>query len=76
MTPSTKPVTRLTTALVRDRGLRPVVATISGGIIELRAKGLRSRYSLDIGWCYRQACLQHVAELRAQRKALRLARRH
>lgn len=75
MTPSTKPVTRLTTALVRDRGLRPVVATISGGVIELRAKGLRSRYTLDLGWCYRSAVTQHIAELRALRRAARRTKR-
>lgn len=69
-----RPVTRETAALVRDMGMRPVMATIAStsGVIELRAKGLRSRYSLDLAWCYRQAAIQHIAD---QKAAARKARR-
>jgi hypothetical protein len=72
-----RPVTRETTALVRDLGMRPVMATIASttSVIELRAKGLRSRYTLDLGWCYRQAAIQHTERLRAERRAARKARR-
>lgn len=72
-----RPVTRETTAQVRDRGLRAVMATIgsTSGVIELRAKGLRSRYTLDLGWCYRQAAMQHIARARAERRAARKAGR-
>jgi hypothetical protein len=41
MTPSTRPVTRLSSAWVRDRGMRAVVVTIAGSVIELRPKGCR-----------------------------------
>lgn len=72
-----RPVTRETTALVRDLGMRAVMATIAStsGVIELRAKGLRSRYTLDLAWCYRQAAAQHTAHLAAERRAARKARR-
>lgn len=69
MTPSTKPVTRETSAYVRDKGLRAVIATIVGGVIELRAKGLRQRETLDLGWCYQQAVRQRVAQERAEKRA-------
>jgi hypothetical protein len=65
-----RPVTRQTPALVRDLGLRPVKVTISStsAVIVLRAKGLRSRYELDVRWCYRQAVAQHAETLRAERR--------
>jgi hypothetical protein len=72
-----RPVTRETAAIVRDMGMRPVMATIAStsGVIGLRAKGLRSRYTLDLGWCYRQAAIQHIARQTAERRAARKARR-
>jgi hypothetical protein len=70
-TKSTRPVTRETSAYVRDRGLRPLIATISGGIIELRAKGLRSREVLELGACYSLAVKQRIAAEKAARKAAR-----
>jgi hypothetical protein len=71
MTPSTKPVTRLSSAYTRDRGLRPICVTITGGIIELRAKGLRSREVVDIGWLYQYAVKARVLEERLARKKAR-----
>lgn len=68
---SIKPVTRETSAYVRDKGLRPVIATISGSVITLRAKGLRSREVLDLAYCYSIAIKQRVAAERAERKALK-----
>ena len=59
-TKSHRPVTRETTALVRERGLRPVIVTVVGSVIELRAKGLRSRETLDLAWCYMTAVKQRV----------------
>jgi hypothetical protein len=70
-TPSTKPVTRETSAYVRDKGLRPIIATLTGGVVELRAKGLRSREYLDLAWCYEQAVKQRIASERAEKKAAR-----
>ncbi len=66
------PVTRETSAFVRDKGMRPVLATLSGGVLILRAKGLRSRETLDIGWCYQQAVKQRVNQERAERGAANL----
>lgn len=74
MTKPLRPVTRETAAVVRDGGMvRPVMATIgsTSGVIELRAKGLRSRYTLDLGWCYRQAVRQQVAQRRRPAKGAR-----
>jgi len=71
----TSPVTRETTAYVRDKGLRPVLVTITGGVLVLRAKGLRSRETLDLGWCYQQAVKQRVAQERAEKRATSKAKR-
>jgi hypothetical protein len=70
-TRSTKPVTRETSAYVRDRGLRPIVATLHGSVLVLRAKGLRAREVLDIASCYSIAVKQRVAAEKAERKATR-----
>jgi hypothetical protein len=65
------PVTRETSAYVRDKGLRALMATLTGGVLVMRAKGLRSREILDLGWCYSQAVKQRIAQERAERKATR-----
>jgi hypothetical protein len=65
------PVTRETSAFVRDRGARAVMVTVTGGALVLRAKGLRARYVLDLGWCYSQAVKARVVELREERRANR-----
>jgi hypothetical protein len=75
MTPSTRPVTRLSSAYVRDKGLRAVVVTIVGPIIELRAKGLRSRETLDLASCYGLAVKQRLAREKSERKAARAAKK-
>ena len=41
MTPSTRPVSRITSAYTRNRGLRPIVATLHGSMLILRCKGLQ-----------------------------------
>lgn len=70
MTPSTKPVTRLSSAFVRDNGLRQVVATIHGSVLILRAKGLRREETLDLAGCYYQAVkLRIVREKSEKRRA-------
>jgi hypothetical protein len=66
-TKSHRPVTRETSAMVRERGLRAVLVTIVGGVIELRAKGLRSRETVDVASTYYAAVKQRVAAERAQR---------
>jgi hypothetical protein len=67
------PVTRETSAYTRDRGMRPIIATLSGGVLTLRAKGLRSREMLDLAWCYSTAVKQRVAQERAEKQAERRA---
>ena len=71
MTPSTKAVTRETSAWVRDKGMRAVIATLTDSVIELRAKGLRSREYLDLAWCYEFAVKARIARERSERKAKR-----
>ena len=66
-TKSHRPVTRETSALVRDRGLRAVMVTVIGSVIELRAKGLRSRETMDLAWCYYAAVQQRVKAERAEK---------
>lgn len=70
-TPSTKPVTRETSAYVRDKNLRPVIVTVHGSLIILRAKGLRTREYVDIGALYLKAVKDRVALEKAERKAAR-----
>lgn len=74
-TKSIRPVTRESSAFVRDRGLRAVIATLHGSTIELRAKGLRSREILDLSYCYQLAVKQRVAAERAEKQALRKLRK-
>jgi hypothetical protein len=67
----TSPVTRETNAYVRDKGLRPLIVTISGGTLLLRPKGMRNREVLDIAWCYDKALKQRVNQERAEKRAAR-----
>ena len=48
MTPSDKPTTRITPVIVRDRGLRQLVATLHGSVLILRPKGCRREEVLDL----------------------------
>ena len=74
-TPSIKPVTRESSAMVRDRGWRAVMVTIVGGVIKLRAKGLRTRETVDLAWCYYAAVKQRVAIEKAEKAKARTLRR-
>lgn len=74
-TKSIKPVTRESSAFVRERGLRPVMVTVHGSILLLRPKGLRSEEVLDIGAAWSQAVKQRVARELAEKRAARKARR-
>jgi len=74
-TPSTRPVTRETSAYIRDRGMRPVLVTITGSLIELRAKGLRTTETLDVASLYYQAVKARVIKERAERKAAKKAKK-
>lgn len=74
MTPSSRPVTRESSALVRDRGARPVIVTITGSILLLRPKGLRSEETLDIAAAWDHAVKQRLARQRAEKAAKKKAR--
>lgn len=70
MTPSTKPCSRMTSAYVRDRGMRPVAVTITGSVIELRLKGCRAVEVVDVATLWYQSIKARVmAEKAAKRKA-------
>jgi len=75
MTPSTKPTTRLSSAFVRDRGLRQVVVTVHGSLIELRPKGLRTIEVIDIASAWSSALKARVLREKRERQAERRARR-
>jgi hypothetical protein len=75
MTPSTKPTTRLSSAFVRDRGLRQVVVTVHGSLIELRPKGLRTVEVVDIASAWAQAVKERALREKRERAAERKARR-
>jgi hypothetical protein len=72
VTPSSKRVVRLTSAWVRDQGMRPIVAAIVGGVIELRAKGRRKTEVVDIASLYLRAVRERVF---SERQAAKVARR-
>ena len=74
-TKSIKPVTRETSAYVRDRGMRPIIATIEHGMLKLRAKGLRTEEVLDIGSLYFQAVKARVFREKMDKAKERAARR-
>lgn len=74
-TKSIRPVRRETSAVVRDRGLRPLIATLHHGNLILRAKGLRREESLDLSGCYTIAIQQRVAREKAERKKARKEKR-
>lgn len=71
-----KPVTRELSTLVRSAGrVRPLVATITAGGIELRQKGTRTRYLVPWGHAWVQGAKLHAAAVAAEKKALRDERR-
>ncbi len=75
-TTSDKPVTRETRSFVRDKGLRPVIATIHGGLLILRPKGLRTEETLEIGALWAQAIKARVFRERMDKgKAKKVTRR-
>lgn len=75
VTKSLRPVSRETSAVVRDKGPRPVIVTVVGGVIVLRAKGLRSTETLDVAWCYLTAVRQRLQAQRLERAKARLKRK-
>lgn len=53
MTPLTKPVTRLTSVLVRDGGpARPLVVTLRGNLLVLRLHGRRQEETVNLEHAY------------------------
>ena len=74
MTPSTRPVTRLTSSWVRDRGMRQVVVTITGSLLELRLKGCRQVETVDVGSLWYSAVKARVLRDKLAKKAARKKR--
>lgn len=70
-TTSSKPTTRESSAFIRDRGVRPIIITVHGCLVELRAKGLRQREVVDITSMYCWAVKSRLAREKAERKAKR-----
>lgn len=73
-TSSLKPCRRETSAFVRERGLRPVIVTVVGSVIELRAKGLRSFEVVDVASLYSMAVKARVLSEKREKAAARKAR--
>jgi hypothetical protein len=74
-TTSARPVTRETSAYVRERGhMRAVMVTITGSILEFRCKGLRSKETLDVASLYYQAVKARVADEKAAKRKARKAK--
>lgn len=73
-TPSTKRTTRETSAFVRDQGFRPVIVTVIGSLIELRAKGRRQVEVVDVASLYYRAVKERVIQEKAAKKAARKAK--
>lgn len=71
MTPSIKPVRRLTGAFVREKGSRPLVATLHGALLLLRPKGLRTEEVIDLSATWYRAVKERVARQKAERRAAR-----
>lgn len=72
MTPSTRPTSRVTSAYWREKGkLRPLIVTVIGSIVEVRAKGLRSTETMDVAAIYSFAIKSRLARQKAERKALK-----
>ena len=70
-TKATKPVRRETDAFVRERGLRPLIATLHGSLLLLRPKGLRSEEVLDLSSAWSLAVKQRVLRERYEKKQRR-----
>ena len=65
---ATSPVTRETTSFVRDKGMRPLIVTVRGSILELRPKGLRSVEVADLATIYYSCVKARVAREKAEKK--------
>jgi len=74
-TKSVRPVTRESSAFVRERGLRPVMVTIHDSLLLLRPKGLRREEVLDVAAAYHTAVKVRVSRERFERAQARKAKR-
>jgi hypothetical protein len=72
---SIKPVSRETSAYVREKGMRPIVVTIHHGTLELRPKGLRNRETVDIASLYYSAVKSRVWRERMDKAKSRAAKK-
>ena len=76
MTKADKPVTRISYTRVREQGrTREVVVTIHPTWLGLRLKGTRKVFQLDIGAAYQRAAMMEADKIRAEKKAIKLAKK-
>jgi hypothetical protein len=61
----------MTSAYVRDRGMRPVAVTITGSVIELRLKGCRAVEVVDVATLWYQSIKARVISEQKAKKAAR-----
>lgn len=75
MTPISRPVRRV--SLIPYRGRALIVGLGPGDIITLRPKGRRAKAEevVSLGWLYDQAVIRRVLHEKAQKAALRKAKR-
>jgi DNA primase large subunit len=69
------PVTRETSAFVREKGLRALIVTVRGSFIELRPKGMKKFETVDLTAAYQQAVKARVFQAKRERDAKRKAKK-
>ena len=60
ITKSTKAVVRETSAIVQDAGDRPLIATLEGGVIKLRPKGLKTEEVVRLDYIWETAVKNRI----------------
>lgn len=71
----TSPVTRETNAYVRQKGLRALVVTVRGPLLELRPKGTRQTETVDLAAVWQGAVKARVWQAKMEKAKARKARR-
>lgn len=64
-----KPLNRETSAIVMERGARPLIVTLNATTLTLRPKGLKAAEVVGYADCYHLAVRQRVFSEKQQKKA-------
>ncbi len=67
-TKATKGVSRETSAIVMERGARPLIVTLNSSTLQLRPKGLKATETVGLVECYHLAVRQRVFSEKTQAK--------